>query len=365
MTSVWSISIRFPKPWQVGQAPRGLLKEKSCGWGSSYARPQPGQSKRSEKRSVGPPVSVHRGACRLPRGTRPPAPPTRREVAASSSFTRSTSTTHGSDSSRSLSASASTVTASPSCSSRRKPRFWRFSSRSRAASRRPPSGSRRARTIRRRGPRSRSAADSGVSRATSAPQAWQATRPARANRTRRWSCTSVAVATVERGLRDGRALADRDRGAHAVDRVQGRLLQPLQELPGERGQALDVAPLALGVERVEGQAALARSGDARHHHQALGRDGDVDALQVVDADAARDDRFSHGIGAPRQAALRRSRQSPIIPSGCGRTRTPALLLLEGRGDLLFFLRRGRRRRSSPRPGAPSGPPARRPPRSSC
>ena len=53
-TRSWSTSMRLPKPWQVGQAPNGLLNEKSRGCGSSKARPQRAHSKRSEKRSSGP-----------------------------------------------------------------------------------------------------------------------------------------------------------------------------------------------------------------------------------------------------------------------------------------------------------------------
>ena len=36
-----------------------------------------------------------------------------------------------------------------------------------------------------------------------------------------------------------------------------------EELAGVGGQRLDVAPLALGVDRVEGQGRLARAGQAR------------------------------------------------------------------------------------------------------
>ena len=39
----------LPNPWQVGQAPNGLLNENSRGCGSSYGMPQVRHSKRSEK----------------------------------------------------------------------------------------------------------------------------------------------------------------------------------------------------------------------------------------------------------------------------------------------------------------------------
>ena len=34
-TRLMSSSMTFPKPWQVEQAPNGLLKENSVGWGTS------------------------------------------------------------------------------------------------------------------------------------------------------------------------------------------------------------------------------------------------------------------------------------------------------------------------------------------
>src|ERR687890_11810 len=44
-----SYSRTAPKPLQVGQAPRGLLKEKSCGVGAGARVPSFGHSKRSVK----------------------------------------------------------------------------------------------------------------------------------------------------------------------------------------------------------------------------------------------------------------------------------------------------------------------------
>src|SRR5712691_9766562 len=47
-----SSSMMFPKPWHVGQAPNGLLNEKSRGCGSSYVMPHGRHSKRSENTCV-------------------------------------------------------------------------------------------------------------------------------------------------------------------------------------------------------------------------------------------------------------------------------------------------------------------------
>src|SRR5207249_158090 len=84
------------------------------------------------------------------------------------------------------------------------------------------------------------------------------------------------------------------------------------ELPGVGGQALHVPALALGVERVEGEAALARAGHARDHHQAAGGDGELDVLEVVDADAAGEDGFGHGSGRAHAASATKT-QPPMIP----------------------------------------------------
>ncbi len=61
----------------------------------------------------------------------------------------------------------------------------------------------------------------------------------------------------------GALLVDRDRRAQAVDLVDVGLLHLAEELAGVGAQALDVAPLALGVDRVERQAALAAARTGR------------------------------------------------------------------------------------------------------
>ena len=88
-----------------------------------------------------------------------------------------------------------------------------------------------------------------------------------------------------RVLRGG-LLLDRDRRREAGDVVDVRLLHHVEELPGVGRQALDVAPLPLGVDGVEGERGLARAGEAGDHHEPVARDVDVDRLQVVLARAA-------------------------------------------------------------------------------
>ena len=63
-----------------------------------------------------------------------------------------------------------------------------------------------------------------------------------------------------------------------------------QELARVGRERLDVAPLALGVDRVEGERGLARAGEAGEHDQLVARDGQVDVLEVVLARAADHDR---------------------------------------------------------------------------
>ena len=61
----------------------------------------------------------------------------------------------------------------------------------------------------------------------------------------------------------GGLLLDRNRRAQAVDRIHLRPLHLIQKLARVGRQRLDVAPLPLGVDRVEGQRRLARSAQAR------------------------------------------------------------------------------------------------------
>ena len=95
---------------------------------------------------------------------------------------------------------------------------------------------------------------------------------------------------------DGRArvarralLVDRDRRRQAVDLVDVRLLHLAEELARVGAQALDVAPLALGVDRVEGEARLAAARQTGDDHEPVARERDVDVLEVVFARTAHDE----------------------------------------------------------------------------
>ena len=92
------------------------------------------------------------------------------------------------------------------------------------------------------------------------------------------------------------SLADGDRRGDVVDAVGVGALQPVEELAGVGGEALDVAALALGVEGVEGEAAFARAADAADDDQLVERDVERDVLQVVDAYAFEVDGVAGGGG---------------------------------------------------------------------
>ncbi|OPZ12547.1 MAG: hypothetical protein BWZ10_02081 [candidate division BRC1 bacterium ADurb.BinA364] len=76
-------------------------------------------------------------------------------------------------------------------------------------------------------------------------------------------------------------LFDGDGGTEAFDMLDLRFLQLIEELAGVARQAFDVAPLALGVNRVERQRGFARSRKAGDHRQGVARDIDADVFQIV------------------------------------------------------------------------------------
>ena len=83
-----------------------------------------------------------------------------------------------------------------------------------------------------------------------------------------------------RGL-DGIGLVDGDGGRDAVDAVGLRLVHAVEELPRVRRKRLDVAPLSLGINRVECQRRFARPADPRDDDQFTQRQLEIDALEIV------------------------------------------------------------------------------------
>ena len=82
-----------------------------------------------------------------------------------------------------------------------------------------------------------------------------------------------------------RLLVDRDRRREPLDRVDVGLLHLAEELPRVGGQRLDVAALALGVDRVEREARLAGARQPGDDDQRVARKLEVDPLEVVRAGA--------------------------------------------------------------------------------
>ena len=81
------------------------------------------------------------------------------------------------------------------------------------------------------------------------------------------------------------ALLDGDRGRQPGEQIEVRLRHHVQELARVGGQAVDVAPLALGVQHVEGERGLARAGEPGEHDQPVARQLEGEVAQVVCARA--------------------------------------------------------------------------------
>src|SRR6185437_9326478 len=99
----------------------------------------------------------------------------------------------------------------------------------------------------------------------------------------------------------GGFLLDGDGRAEALDGVHVRALELVEELAGVGGKRLNVAALALGIKRVERQAALARSAQAGDHGEGAARNRSGDVLQVVLA-RARDGDAIGGHGTSRRGS---------------------------------------------------------------
>jgi len=87
----------------------------------------------------------------------------------------------------------------------------------------------------------------------------------------------------------GGLLLDGDGRAQAFDQVHVGLVHQLQELAGIGGEALHIAALAFGIQRVKRETGLAGPRQTGDHHQPVARDVQVDVLQVVGARAAHAD----------------------------------------------------------------------------
>ena len=99
---------------------------------------------------------------------------------------------------------------------------------------------------------------------------------------------------ADRGARVARGglLVDRDGRRQPLDRVHVGLVHLPQELPRVGRQRLHVAPLPLGVDRVEGKARLAGARQPGDDDERVARQAEVEVLQVVLARPRDDDRVT-------------------------------------------------------------------------
>jgi len=112
----------------------------------------------------------------------------------------------------------------------------------------------------------------------------------------------------------GRLLVDGHRRREPVDEVHIRLVHLAEELAGVSRQRLDVAPLALGEDGVEGQAGLAGPGQAGEHDQGIPGQVKRHVLEVVLAGTTYHETIGHcvllsGLSSPAGAALRLARRT--------------------------------------------------------
>ena len=112
-----------------------------------------------------------------------------------------------------------------------------------------------------------------------------------------------------------RALSYGERGGQAVEAVVVGTREPVQELLRVGRDALDVAPLPLGVDRVEGEGGLTRAAHAGDDGQRGPRKGDVDVLEVVLAGAEEGNHRHPG----RSRAVG---HGTILPAGHRRVKPP-------------------------------------------
>ena len=134
-----------------------------------------------------------------------------------------------------------------------------------------------------------------------------------------------------------RLLLDGDHRREAVDEVDVGPLHHPEKLAGVARQRLHVAALALGVDRVEGQARFAGPAQARHHDELVAGDVEVDALEVVLAGTADKDAVVHSGGGGADSG--EPAGGGAVPSGaCAEVRTAGAPVVSPRPPRSFLIR---------------------------
>ncbi len=105
-------------------------------------------------------------------------------------------------------------------------------------------------------------------------------------------------------------LVDRDRRGQALDEVHVRLVHLAQELAGVGGERLDVAPLPLREDRVEGQGRLPRARQTGEDDEWITGQVKVDVAQVVLAGPAHEESVTHPPMVGDRDAIRTPVRSP-------------------------------------------------------
>ena len=134
-----------------------------------------------------------------------------------------------------------------------------------------------------------------MSRRTGCAQPRQKSFAARAKSSFRWSLISVIVPTVEREVRTGLVWSMAIAGGMPSMASTCGLSMRSRNWRAYGRERLDVAALALGVERVEDERGLARARGAGDDDQLARREVDVEVLEVVLARAADADRVARRV----------------------------------------------------------------------
>jgi hypothetical protein len=149
------------------------------------------------------------------------------------------------------------------------------------------------------------------------------------------------------GVARGGLLVDRDGRGEALDEVDVGLVHLAEELAGVGREALDVAALALGVDRVKGQRRLARPRESGKDDQLVAGYLHGEVFEVVDARALDPNRLGHRGNLPVRLSKVRPIEIGVVD-----------LTLEGL-EVSRSTAASSKRRSPPRPAWPL-PPGRSP-----